>query len=146
MTARLENRKPPTKGASKLSCEPRIGELDVSTHIGEFCNAVVKSLNPPSLRLVQSGKSQIQKVACVPGSGASYIEAAARAGCDCLVTGDIKHHDALMAQAHGLALVDVTHTATERAAVAMIANALKNLHDVEVVQSEIDTNPFTKLV
>jgi dinuclear metal center YbgI/SA1388 family protein len=124
----------------------RIGELSSSTHIEEFCDAVKKSLNPPSLRLVQSGKNEIKTVACVPGSGASYIEAAARAGCDCLVTGDIKHHDALMAQAHGLALVDVTHTATERAAVAMIANALKNLHGVEVVQSEIDTNPFTKLV
>jgi putative NIF3 family GTP cyclohydrolase 1 type 2 len=123
----------------------RIGELKSSTRIEEYCATVEESLSPPSLRLVQSGKTHVQKIACVPGSGASYIEAAARSGCDCLVTGDIKHHDALMAQAHGLALIDVTHTATERAAVSMIANALDSISGIEVVRSHIDTNPFGKM-
>jgi putative NIF3 family GTP cyclohydrolase 1 type 2 len=86
----------------------------------------------------------VRKIACVPGSGASYIGAAARAGCDCLVTGDIKHHDALKAQTLGLSLLDATHTATERAAVTLIADALSTLPHISVTRSEIDTNPFTR--
>jgi dinuclear metal center YbgI/SA1388 family protein len=120
----------------------RVGELPSSTHLRDFAITASTSLRAPNLRLVDSGKSQVRKVACVPGAGASYIEAAARAGCDCMVSGDFKHHDALMAQAHGLALVDVTHTATERAAIGMMADALSTLEGVEIVRSAIDTNPF----
>jgi dinuclear metal center YbgI/SA1388 family protein len=120
----------------------RSGELATSTRLSEFAATAVKKLRAPGLRLVESGKTHISKVACVPGAGASYIEAAARAGCDCLVSGDFKHHDALMAQAHGLALVDVTHTATERAAIGMMADALSDLQGVKITRSAVDTNPF----
>jgi putative NIF3 family GTP cyclohydrolase 1 type 2 len=96
------------------------------------------------VRVVDSGRTHISKVACVPGAGASYIEAAARAGCDCMVSGDFKHHDALMAQAHGLTLIDVTHTATERAAIGMMADTLTSLQDVEIARSTVDTNRFNQ--
>jgi putative NIF3 family GTP cyclohydrolase 1 type 2 len=62
-----------------------------------------------------------------------------------MVTGDIKHHDALQAQALGLAIVDVTHTATERAAIELMANALEQSSTrlgIEVARSAVDTNPF----
>ncbi|HEX8236374.1 MAG TPA: Nif3-like dinuclear metal center hexameric protein [Abditibacteriaceae bacterium] len=120
----------------------RMGELQASTRLHDFAQQAAVNLRAPSLRLVDSGRDEVRKVACVPGAGASYIEAAARAGCDCLVSGDFKHHDALMAQAHGLSLIDVTHTATERAAIGMMADALGSLQDVEIVRSAIDTNPF----
>jgi dinuclear metal center YbgI/SA1388 family protein len=121
----------------------RIGALAGSTPIVEYARAITAKLKAPGVRVVQA-KSTIQKIACVPGSGASYISAAARAGCDCLISGDFKHHDALQAKAMGLSLVDVTHAATERAAVPMMAGALCDL-DVEVLQSEIETNPFAAL-
>ncbi len=120
----------------------RMGELPSSTRLHDFAKIAADNLRAPSLRLVHGGKAEVRKVACVPGAGASYIEAAARAGCDCLVSGDFKHHDALMAQAHGLALVDVTHTATERAAIGMMTDALSALDGVQIVPSAIDTNPF----
>jgi dinuclear metal center YbgI/SA1388 family protein len=120
----------------------RMGELPTSTHLRDFAQTTIANLRAPSLRLVDAGRNEVHKVACVPGAGASYIEAAARAGCDCLVSGDFKHHDALMAQAHGLALIDVTHTATERAAIGMMADALSTLEGIEVVRSAVDTNPF----
>lgn len=119
----------------------RVGELPASTRIEDFASAVKTALRAPSVRIAKA-KSEVRKVACVPGAGASFIEAAARAGCDCLVTGDIKHHDALKARALGLSLIDATHVATERAAVSLLANALRVLADVEIVESESDTNPF----
>jgi len=53
-------------------------------------------------------------VAVVPGSGASLIAAAAGAGADLLVTGDVKHHDARTALSRGVDVVDAGHAATER--------------------------------
>lgn len=119
----------------------RVGELPASTRIEDFAGAVKIALRAPNVRIVEA-KSEVRKVACVPGAGASFIEAAARAGCDCLVTGDIKHHDALKARALGLCLIDATHVATERAAISLLVNALRVLADVEIIESQSDTNPF----
>lgn len=121
----------------------RSGVLRAALSLDEWALQVRSTLNAPNVRVVR-GKETAKKVACVPGSGASYIDAAARAGCDCLVTGDIKHHDALKAQAMGLSLIDATHTATERAAVGMLADALSTL-DISVTLCEIDTNPFERI-
>lgn len=118
----------------------RAGTLEQSTPLADYAREVETHLRAPSVRIV-SAKNEIQKVACVPGSGASYISAAAKAGCDCLVTGDIKHHDALQAKALGISIIDVTHAATERATIPMLAQALSTL-DVEIVRGEIETNPF----
>ena len=128
----------------------RVGTLARSTPLLDYARDISQKLRAPSVRIVQAPikiskneiQPEIQKIACVPGSGASYIEAAARAGCDCLVTGDIKHHDALQAKALGISILDVTHVATERAAVGMIFDALSTL-DAKVVKCEIDTNPFS---
>lgn len=121
----------------------RVGTLGGSTPFAAYAREIAEKVHAPNLRIVQA-KKEIQKIACVPGSGASYISAAVRAGCDCLVTGDIKHHDALQAKALGISIIDVTHVATERAAIGMLADALSDLN-VEIVRSEIDTNPFSAI-
>jgi putative NIF3 family GTP cyclohydrolase 1 type 2 len=60
-----------------------------------------------------------------------------------LVTGDIKHHDALKARALGLSIIDVTHAATERAAVPLMAEVLERIAGLKVVRSRVDSNPFS---
>ncbi|MBV9868121.1 MAG: Nif3-like dinuclear metal center hexameric protein [Abitibacteriaceae bacterium] len=125
----------------------RMGELSALTagmNFDDYARAVGKKLNAPNLRLVRA-QDTVRKVACVPGSGASYIDAAVRASCDCLVTGDIKHHDALKAQALGLSLIDTTHVATECAAIKLIADTLGATLDINVAYSQLDTNPFAAL-
>ena len=64
----------------------RFGTLPRSTPILDYAHEISQNLRVPSTRIMQS-KKEIQKIACVPGSGASYIEAAARANCDCLGLG-----------------------------------------------------------
>ena len=126
----------------------RIGELISSTRFEDFAADVQQKLNAPNLRLVASNKNAVQTIACMPGSGASYLNAAVKAGCNVLVSGDFKHHDALQAQAHNLALIDVTHSATERAAIEMIAQVLETSSTrlgFEVARSTIDTNPFAEM-
>ena len=119
----------------------RVGVLPEPVTFDEWAPIVGEKLRAPNVRVVQ-GREAVLKVACAPGSGSSVIETAALAGCDCLVTGDIKHHDALKAQALGLSVIDATHTATERAAVGLMADALQIVPDLKIARCEIDTNPL----
>lgn len=118
----------------------RIGDVPAQD-LADFATLVQNLLQPPNIRVVRA-KMEIRRVACSPGSGASFIEAAARAGADCLVTGDIKHHDALKAQALGISLLDVTHAATERATIPLISKALSAVDGIQITHGEMDTNPF----
>lgn len=123
----------------------RWGMLPEPISLAAFARQVHTICQVPGLRLVASGgpDAAVQRVALVPGSGASYIGAALEQHCDCLVTGDIKHHDALRAQCGGLAVLDATHVATERAAVGMLENALRRLPDIPLNTCLVQTNPFT---
>jgi putative NIF3 family GTP cyclohydrolase 1 type 2 len=82
-------------------------------------------------------------VALVGGSGASYAAAAAAAGAEVLVTGDVKHHDALLATKLGLALVDPGHFAGERPVVGETAAWLRRrLPALAIDESRVDGEPF----
>ena len=133
---KLENQSGANYGAA------RIGELSEAEALHVFSRDVCHRLRAPSARTVSSQKERVQIVACVPGSGASYIESAVKNNCDVLVSGDFKHHDALQAQAHNLSLIDATHVATERAAIEMIAEVLQSSTRFETLRSTINTNPF----
>jgi hypothetical protein len=122
----------------------RVGELSDEVPIEAFALGVRDGLSAPGVRLVRGGPT-VRKVACSPGASASFIAAARRAGCDVLVGGDFKHHDALQAKALGLSLVDVTHAATEGATIQMLSEAMEELQNVDVVLSATNTNPFEAL-
>lgn len=128
------------RGDAFGSC--RVGHIDGPMSLDDWAREVQKRLQPPNIRLVRA-KEEIRRVACVPGSGASFLEACAGAGVDCLVSGDFKHHDALKAKALGVSVVDVTHSPTERAAVGMIAEALASTCEVRVCEAPM--NPFEGL-
>lgn len=125
------------RGEAFGSC--RVGTLQSATSLDDWARDVERRLSPPNIRLVR-GKEEIRRVACVPGSGASFLDACAAAGVECLVSGDFKHHDALKARALGVSLVDVTHAPTERAAVGMLQAALAEVCPVQVC--DVPMNPF----
>lgn len=118
----------------------RIGDIEAHS-FDDFATIVQNALQAPNIRVVCT-KTEIRRVVCSPGSGASFIAAAARAGADCLVSGDIKHHDALQARALGLSIIDVTHAATERATIPLIVGALAGVEGIEVRRAELE-NPFS---
>lgn len=99
----------------------RIGELRKTTTLSAFAKEVADKLSAGSLRYVGEVNRRVKTVAVCGGSGASLWRAAMVAGADVLVTGDVKHHDALDAAEAGFALVDAGHAATERAALPALA-------------------------
>ncbi len=108
--------------------------------LNEWIEHAKTRLNVPSVRVAAPDNlSDYSFVACSPGSGASFISSLPRG--TIFVSGDFKHHDALLAKSRGVALIDVTHAATETASVEMMARALEGVQGIEVVRDEM-RNPF----
>ncbi|MCA9672421.1 MAG: Nif3-like dinuclear metal center hexameric protein [Myxococcales bacterium] len=125
----------------------RIGRLAAPVALRALAARVKERLGAPGVRLTAPDlDADVHKIAVLCGDGRRYIDAAIFRGADALVTGDIDHHSALDARARGLALVDVGHWASERAAGEILANALRERlegRDVEIVASQRSTQPFT---
>ncbi|MCC7495019.1 MAG: Nif3-like dinuclear metal center hexameric protein [Fimbriimonadaceae bacterium] len=111
--------------------------------LGDFARSVGQALGARHLRTVGDLTRPVRRLAVVGGSGASLLEAAAAAGAEVLLTGDLKHHDALLAERLGLAVVDPGHWATERLVVPRTAAELRvRLPAVDVIESALDGEPF----
>ena len=80
-------------------------------------------------------------VAC--GSGGSFLEHAIRQDVDLLVTGETSFHTCLEAEARGVHLLLAGHFATERFAVAKLAEVLASeFPRLKVWASEQETDPL----
>jgi len=93
----------------------------------QFAEQVKESLNLSGLKLVGDLDQTISRVAVCGGTGMSLFSAALRQGVDCLVTGDIKFHEAQRARAEGIALIDAGHFATEQIMVAELSRRLRKV-------------------
>lgn len=113
----------------------RQGEVDEQP-LEQFLAHVKESLGCPGLKYVSSGKP-VRKVAVGGGAcGGSFYEAAA-AGCDTLVTADVRYNQFWDAQSVGINLIDAGHFYTENPVCAYIAEQLcAAFPEVEVKISE----------
>ncbi len=102
----------------------RFGKLCKQMNAKELAEYTKIKLNSEYIRYADAGK-QIENVAVVGGSGASFIDRAMELGADAIITGDIKHHDALKCLEMGITVVDATHFATEQIAKDRIISHLQ---------------------
>lgn len=125
----------------------RVGALARPTSLADLARAVKDALGAPQVRLVaRDAAAIVDTVAVLAGDGRRYVDAAASAGAQVLVTGDVDHHTALRALARGVALLDAGHWATERRAPVLMAERLRDAlagEPVEVLVSQVSTQPFT---
>ena len=85
----------------------------------------------------------VSRVAVCAGSGGDLIEDAVAAGASVLLTGEVRHHDALRATAAGLALVCTRHSTSERVALSALAERLAELlPGLDIASSKSDLDPF----
>lgn len=66
----------------------------------------------------------VARVAVVGGSGGDFWARAMAAGCDALVTGEVRHHEAVAAAEAGFVLVDAGHFHTEHPGMEALAARL----------------------
>lgn len=104
----------------------RIGYLASPLKLSQMAEKVKEVLGTGRIEVVGHKNRKIRRVALVGGSGGTMISAASNKGADLLVTGDVRHHEALEAEALGLTLIDAGHFHTERAALGPFADRLKD--------------------
>ena len=96
------------------------------------------------LHIVGEAHQQVSKVAVACGSAGQFIKQAMRVGCDCLVTGETNFHTCLEAKANNVALVLPGHYSSERFALEVLANVLKEeFSDVVIWPSKLECDPLT---
>jgi dinuclear metal center YbgI/SA1388 family protein len=84
-------------------------EANVDMSFKELTKLIKEKLNLKTLKVSKSHK-RIKSIALTTGSGMSllpYIKS------DCFLTGDIKYHEAMEAQARNITLIDIEHYSSE---------------------------------
>ena len=102
----------------------RVGELDAPTTAGGFLARVAATLGVPHPGLIGDPDRPVARVTLCTGAGGDFYDAARRAGADLYLTGEVKHHQALLARQGGPVIIDAGHFATERPAAGLLAEYL----------------------
>jgi len=105
----------------------------------ELAELVKNRVGLETLNCVEK-EGNISKIAIVTGSGASFLS---KIDADCLITGDVKYHDAIYAKEKNMALIDVTHYASEAVFVDSMNENLKIL-PIKVIISN-SKNPLKNI-
>lgn len=105
----------------------RIGRLAAEMPLNDFADRVKSALGCSHLRLTGAGNRTVHKIALCGGSGAGLLHTAHRQGADVLVTGDVKYHDARLAEQLGIDLIDAGHFATEKVMIGKVAETLNRV-------------------
>ena len=107
----------------------RVDEVDgylayfhVDKPFAVFAKEVADKLGLDPVRVVE-GTSHINRAALCTGSGASLLP---MLQADCLLTGDIKYHEALAAKEEKKALIDIGHYESERYFAQSLQKELQN--------------------
>lgn len=106
---------------------------DFAVQVGRCLQASVQYTCP---------KKMVRKVGVVSGAGGDFFREAVQAGCDCLLTGEASHHEALDAQQMGLALAAAGHYETEYPVVAVMAEKVRSWFSQLKVEQAERNNPF----
>ncbi|HEY3283969.1 MAG TPA: Nif3-like dinuclear metal center hexameric protein [Armatimonadota bacterium] len=103
----------------------RVGRLPAPLTLAELQDRVALTLQPSELGVVGDPTQSVETVAVLGGSGGKYVTAARRAGAHAFVTGEVGHHDRLLARDLGLAVLDAGHEATETVVLEPLAGRLR---------------------
>ncbi len=120
----------------------QIGILKDAVTLKECAKKVKAAFDIETVMVYGDNNKMIEKIAVCPGSGKSVIDIAIQKNADCLVTGDIGHHDGLDAMEAGLSIIDASHYGVEKLFMKFMYNYLVDFCDgVEIEIADVGT-PF----
>lgn len=104
-----------------------VANLERPMDLEQMANMCKTSFAVSHVKIFGEGTKKISRVAIVPGSGKSEVEAAVKAGADVLITGDIDHHTGIDAVAQGLAIIDAGHYGIEHIFTEYMTNFIQGI-------------------
>lgn len=120
----------------------RVGAVDAAP-AGVLVERVKHALRLEHVLVAGSLDREVTRAAVCAGSGGDLIGDALAAGAQLLLTGEVRHHDALRAVARGLVLVCTRHSTSERGALGHLARHLsERLPGVTVALTALDQDPL----
>ncbi|MBU4485234.1 Nif3-like dinuclear metal center hexameric protein [bacterium] len=91
----------------------RVGEVKGEIYLKDLIKHVKKVNNVNEVGVVGDLEQKVKKIAVCSGSGGGLFKEVKASGADCYITGELKHSMGLEAQSMGMALIDVSHYASE---------------------------------
>ena len=104
----------------------RYGTLKNEITFAGLCEMTKNKLNTPCVRASGDSTKQIKTLAVASGSCAEYIANAIAFGCDAIITGDLKYHEAMEYAEQGICIIDAGHYPTEIIVKEIFADILKD--------------------
>lgn len=119
--------------------------LDQPVRLMDLADRMKAFLGIPVVKLAPAGDADtaISHIGVCPGAGASLAPTAREEGCSVFMTGEMRHHEVLENIEHGMSILLVGHTNSERPYLPRLADRLcVALPGVEFVVSERDVAPI----
>ncbi len=108
-----------------------------------FAEFTVSALDCAAPKVVL-GNRPVSIVAVASGSGGCFLEAAASAGADAFVTGEAKHHEALLARELGITLIEAGHFESERVVLPKLKELLAGKFPKLPIIIANETSPYQR--
>lgn len=122
----------------------RIGILEKPMAVEEIAQQG-KEILRARVKFCDTGKT-VRKLAVVGGAGGDFWAQAAALGAECLLSGEVSHHDALDAKQSGLATIAAGHFESEYPAVPVLAGKIaRQFQGTRVLVSRKGRSPFTHI-
>jgi dinuclear metal center YbgI/SA1388 family protein len=125
----------------------RIADLKSEIELQTFLDDIKEIYNLDVIKVVKV-KDNVKRIALCSGSGADFIKDAYYQGADLYLTGDVKYHEAQLAEELGINLVDFGHYGSEKFVRELLVERLKNeassklLKCLNFLKSEVKTRPW----
>ncbi|MCP4193618.1 MAG: Nif3-like dinuclear metal center hexameric protein [Planctomycetaceae bacterium] len=120
----------------------RRGVLAQPESLEDFVTRVKSFLSLDALQYVGQRDAEIRRVGIACGSAGTFLPAAAKSGCQLLLTGETTFHTCLEAESLGVGLVLPGHFASERFSLEQLATVLASeFPDLSVWASDRETDP-----
>lgn len=114
----------PLKAFPGLGGEGRVGDLPAAVPLRDLAETAKRSLAATAVGVVGDPLRPVKRVAVACGAAGEYLPDAIRAGADVFLTGEMRFHDCLAAEAAGIGVLLPGHYATERPGVEDLAGRL----------------------
>jgi len=124
--------------------EGRVGMLPAQVPLGAFGQIVKNALQTACVRIVGPAQQPVQRVAIACGAAGEFLADAVQRKADVFLTGEVRFHDCLAAQAQRIALVLPGHYATERLGIEALADRLQaQFPALQICASRQERDPLT---